>query len=65
MCCTVRSAVRSFVEVVRYLTTLPRAVGQYVLIECFSSRTILDSSVLEVGGVRTRLLNQPLSLHSH
>ena len=29
------------------------------------SRTILDSFVLKVGGVRTRLLNQPLSLHSH
>ena len=70
MCCTVHSAARSFVEVVHYLTTLPGAVGQYVLSECFSQDPLdnyfsLDSFVLEVGCVRTRLLNQPLSLHSH
>ena len=36
MRCTFCSAVKSFVEVVRYLTTLPEAKGQYVLSECFS-----------------------------
>ena len=29
-------AVRSFVEVVRYLTNLPGLTGQYILSECFS-----------------------------